>query len=454
MPRSLSSRQVQWTALLAAALLLLALVGMVAWPVRRELQGGVLDREAAAVAAVARLQRDLGETRFAQLGLEATIDDVFEALLESSRLEGVAAIQVYGADGAAARELPLEAYVDELAPAKRTEEARARFHPGAPPADAAGEALALTPGPWVEVIVPLALPGENAHRGWVRYWKDGRPMAAELAAVDRQLLTVVGWAGGLGAVVLVGGLSWAFARLRRQAEDLAHANRELLLHTKTAAIGAISSHLIHGLKNPLAGLAGFMAEEPESRGRSPGEAWLEAAATTRRVRGMINEVLAVLQDERDGTDYTVTAAEVCAAATARVENALAKAELTLRVSADGAVPAMDGRTAALVGLVLGNLLDNAIAATPRGGSITVRCQSESGTICIEVEDTGPGLPAAVRAAAFAPVQSTKASGAGLGLALSRQLARHAGGSLTVARSDARGTCFQLCVPVTVERTLS
>ncbi|WP_221029540.1 sensor histidine kinase [Actomonas aquatica] len=451
MPRSLSSRQVQWTALLAAALLLLALVAVVAWPVRRELQAQVLEREATAVAAVARLQRDLGVARIERLGVEATVDDVFEALLESSRLEGVAAIQLYDASGRAARELPLEAYVDALATADQVSRATARFHVGSPPAGAAGEALALTPGPWLEVIVPLNLEGETGAGGWARYWQDGRPAQAELAAVNRQILMVAGWAGGLGAVVLVSGLGWAFARLRRQADDLARTNRELLLHTKTAAIGAISSHLIHGLKNPLAGLEGFMAEEPGENG-GDGEAWREAAATTRRVRGMINEVLAVLQDERDGADYTLTADDVYAAAGQRVEAAVRDAGLTLQmvtVSAEAAPgPEVDGRTAGLVGLVLGNLLDNAIAATPRGGTITLRGTMDAGeALCIDVEDTGGGLPTAVREAQFAPVRSSKTGGAGLGLALSGQLARHAGGALTVVRSDARGTCFRLTVPV-------
>ncbi len=458
MPRRFSSRQVQWTALLAAALLLLVLVAVVAWPARRELQAQVLEREAAAIAAVARLQRDLGVARFEQLGVEATVDDVFAALLESSRLEGVAALQLYGADGTAERELPLEAYVDALAPADRLARPAARFHAGVPPAGSAGEALALTPGPWVEVIVPLSLAAEATQWGWARYWIDGRRIAKERAAIDRQLLTVAGGAGGLGAVVLVAGLGWAFARLRRQADDLARANRELLLHTKTAAIGAISSHLIHGLKNPLAGLEGFMAEESGDTGGAHGEAWREAAATTRRVRSLVNEVLAVLQDERDGADYTVAAAEICRVAAARVTPAIEAAGLTLRMPDAGKDRrqgrSVDGRTAALTGLVLGNLLDNAIAATPRGGVISLRCDEDDRTLGIEIEDTGGGLPATVKEAAFAPVRSTKTGGAGLGLALSRQLARHAGGTLEVVRSDAHGTCFRLAVPVVRAETVA
>ena len=452
MPAKLSSRQVQWTAIVLASLLLLALVGVVAWPVRRELQSQVLQREAEAVAAVARLQRDIGVARYEALGLAPTIDDVFEALLESSRLQGVVAIQLFGADGRSARELPLEAWVEALATDAQVKSPTAWLHDEDGALAGAGEVLARATGDWLEVIVPLNLAGETTE-GWARYWIDGAPVRAELVAVDRQLFAIAGWAGGLGVVVLVTVLGWAFARLRRQAADLSRANRELLLHTKTAAIGAISAHLIHGLKNPLAGLAGFMAEEPSAGGgAAQGEAWREAADTTRRVRTMINEVLGVLQDVRDGTTYTITAQELLDASRERISDAVAAAGLTACTSindTDQAV-AIDGRVAALGGLVIGNLLDNAIAATPRGGQLTLRLRNVAeGFGEWEVEDTGHGLPATVQAAAFAPVTSSKPGGAGLGLALSGQLARHAGGRLELVRTGRTGTCFRLCLPVVV-----
>ena len=452
MPEKFSSRHVQWTAIVAASVLLLALVAVVAWPVRRELQSQVLQREAEAVAAVARQQRDIGVSRYEGLGLAPTVDDVFEALLESSRLDGVVAIQLFGPDGQSARELPLEAWVESLAAADRVGSPTARLHSDDEMLVGAGEAMALAGGHWLEVIVPLHLAGESA-QGWARYWINGEPVRAELVAVDRQILAITGWAGGLGVVVLVTGLGWAFARLRRQAADLSRANRELLLHTKTAAIGAISAHLIHGLKNPLAGLAGFMAENPSSDGGAvQGDAWREAADTTRRVRTMINEVLGVLQDVRDGTTYTATAGEVIQAALERTSEAVSAAGLTVRLSIDAGheATAIDGRVAALSGLVIANLLDNAISATPRGGQLTLRVRRVAGGLLdIDLEDTGGGLPEAVQIAAFSPVTSSKPGGAGLGLALSGQLARHAGGSLELVHTGASGTCFRLRLPVAV-----
>ena len=54
-------------------------------------------------------------------------------------------------------------------------------------------------------------------------------------------------------------------RLVRRA-DLARANEELVFAAKTGAVGAISAHLIHGLKNPLSGLEGYVSDRAAGGG--------------------------------------------------------------------------------------------------------------------------------------------------------------------------------------------
>ena len=103
-----------------------------------------------------------------------------------------------------------------------------------------------------------------------------------------------------------------------------------------------------------------------------------------------------------------------------------------------------GRRANLAGLVLRNLLQNALEATPTGGSVRLTsCAVPAEAIAFLVEDSGTGLPDAVRARLFQPCPSSKPGGSGLGLALSQQLAQQAGGRLELVRSDPLGTCFRL-----------
>jgi len=89
--------------------------------------------------------------------------------------------------------------------------------------------------------------------------------------------------------------------------------------------------------------------------------------------------------------------------------------------------------------LIDNLVDNALRYTPHGGSVTVRTSMGVDGAVLEVEDSGPGIPAAKRARVFQrhvrlDQQST---GSGLGLAIVRDIAKVHGATATV--SDAQGT---------------
>src|SRR5207249_8925794 len=62
--------------------------------------------------------------------------------------------------------------------------------------------------------------------------------------------------------------------------------------------------------------------------------------------------------------------------------------------------------------ILSNLVVNALEATPRGGSVSVNAVEESGSLCVWVEDDGPGIPAALREKVLQPFFTTKSQGTG------------------------------------------
>ncbi|OLC73215.1 MAG: hypothetical protein AUH83_12320 [Deltaproteobacteria bacterium 13_1_40CM_4_68_19] len=102
----------------------------------------------------------------------------------------------------------------------------------------------------------------------------------------------------------------------------------------------------------------------------------------------------------------------------------------------------------LLGQVLVNLLINALDAMAerKDALLIVRIRSEPGFAFVEVEDTGPGIPARLRARIFEPFFSTKGeSGNGLGLWISSEIARMHGGEL-VALSGEKGALFRLTFP--------
>ncbi|MFM9081504.1 MAG: ATP-binding protein, partial [Opitutaceae bacterium] len=105
-----------------------------------------------------------------------------------------------------------------------------------------------------------------------------------------------------------------------------------------------------------------------------------------------------------------------------------------------------GRAANLTGLVLANQVHNAIEASPAGARVEVAALAGKDTVIFRVEDRGGGLRPEVRAALFEPVASSKPRGTGVGLAISRRLARHAGGDVSLERTGPGGTVFRVTVP--------
>ena len=99
-----------------------------------------------------------------------------------------------------------------------------------------------------------------------------------------------------------------------------------------------------------------------------------------------------------------------------------------------------------LGQITLNLLTNAVQAMHGKGRIVVRARADNGSVRYEVADNGPGIPAQNMEKVFEPLFTTKARGIGLGLAVSRTLARANGGELEAASTPGQGATFTLTLP--------
>lgn len=464
----------------AAILVLAAFVTLVSARLRLSLREQVLSREAESMHALVALQQRIAEDEWAELGVSMPAEDRLAVVLQTTKLRGVVAVRIYEPTGLLYAALP--AVEDELlSPAdwSELEEGRALARltrqsslfaqwtaevgaRGAPDESTASRTAAephlreaVEEAPEVlEVLVPLEDPVLPEPAGAAQFLIDPSDVRAQFAAIDRGVVQQAALATVGGGLLLGVLLAWAFARLgaaerqlRRQAEDLRRANEELLLSAKVSAIGAISAHLLHGLSNPLAGIEGFVkagvgGDGPEA---TDGQAWREAAETTRRLRAMVNEATALIAAERTAGAPDLSADEVVSGAVGRTAESARRAGVAVQV---GTVDAgeLDGRVASLGGLVLVNLLENAVQASSRGAAVRITGAAAPGAIAFDVTDYGPGLAPAVRDQLFRPVASTKPGGGGIGLALSHELARLAGGALELVSTSPAGTTFRLTLP--------
>ena len=97
--------------------------------------------------------------------------------------------------------------------------------------------------------------------------------------------------------------------------------------------------------------------------------------------------------------------------------------------------------------MLRNLLENAVRASRDHGEVTVRVDTDNGTIAIDVSDRGPGVRAEDMNRIFEPYFSTDDAGTGLGLPIARRIVEVHGGSIAAANRAGGGLSVRITLPL-------
>ncbi|MDR3343049.1 MAG: PAS domain-containing sensor histidine kinase [Treponema sp.] len=94
-----------------------------------------------------------------------------------------------------------------------------------------------------------------------------------------------------------------------------------------------------------------------------------------------------------------------------------------------------------------NLIKNAIAAMPAGGTLTIKTEAKDMDILISICDTGIGILEENLSKIFEPYFTTKETGSGLGLTLVYKIIREHQGEITVKSREGAGSCFVIILPI-------
>lgn len=448
-----NSRKAAWAALALTWLVTALLVAWGARQLRAQVREQTIGRDGEILLAIAR-----SELRDDPSGLYA--EEPLALLVAMARLEGILGARLFDAGGAFVASIPAHMRESEV-PAEalgnlRTGRPFSRYYPSLVLGDEMLtanplESLAWADGaPAVEVFVPLVLKDQGGLGAVAGFVIDGSSVAREFARFDRRLLWHASLALGAAMVITGMAIAAAFRRLERanrllarRTEDLQQANQELAQSARVAALGAVTAHLMHGLKSPVSGLHSFVAAHAES-GSPAEEAWADALAATRRMQEMISQVVRVLHEHESDLSYQVPLSELGETVVCRARP-LGDERRVRVVVETGASGSVDNRTASLLSLVLSNLVQNAIEATPAGRSVRVILKDGPGLVC-DVADEGAGLAPAARERLFQPQRSTKEGGSGLGLAITRQLVLALGGTIHLQSTGPNGTVFRVELP--------
>jgi two-component system sensor histidine kinase TctE len=210
----------------------------------------------------------------------------------------------------------------------------------------------------------------------------------------------------------------------------------------------------HQLKTPLAGLrtqAELIQREIDAGERDPAvlkKSLRQIALASQRAAHMVNQLLSMASAEDTSQVIGHQPVNLARLAADTVRDFVPRAlEKNIDLGYEG--PDAQQRPALLVrgrALLLRelirNLVDNALQYTPQGGTVTVRVMSDpfGQVVVLQVEDTGPGIPAAERELVFQPFYralGTDVDGSGLGLAIVREIAQRHGADITLDDAQPR-----------------
>jgi len=222
--------------------------------------------------------------------------------------------------------------------------------------------------------------------------------------------------------------------------------RERASRESLAAVGEFAASLAHEVRNPLTAVKIDLQSLEERLGEDP-----SLTTPLRRALEEIDRLDATVGDAlsmvRQGDEHRVLdLRQPIEAAAHAAAPAFARVDATLDVDRGDSELPVFGNAAGLEQLFL-NLLLNAAEALPQGGRARIEAGTDGDSVCVRIEDDGPGIPESVQDRIFEPLFSTKEAGTGLGLTISRRIVEAHRGELSVRDAKGGGTCVEVRLPV-------
>jgi len=252
----------------------------------------------------------------------------------------------------------------------------------------------------------------------------------------------------------------ALVELERRSVELRAQQSALADALRVAAVSEMSSALAHELAQPLSAIGSYaragleMLRLGKSTPADVGRALERVEREAARSGTIVHRIRDFFRTGAFAFEPLNLAALVREAAAA-VRDRATERGAQLRVTIAPGLPTILADRVQ-IGTVLHNLLTNALdaavdAGTPAVVEIAVRMAADD-SIAIDVIDSGAGVEASLKESLFEPLATTKPTGMGLGLAISRTIARAHGGQLALI--DGRPTTFHLTLPVHSDATLN
>jgi len=234
-------------------------------------------------------------------------------------------------------------------------------------------------------------------------------------------------------------------KVRERTDELRDISRKLYRSERLAFIGKLAGGITHELRNSLAVLknAAYLLER-KVKDKGDKKMMKDIGMVDKEIKhidSIIDDIMGFARSRPPVLELSDANTMIESAVSAISVPDLVRVEKEL-----GKVPLVNIDANQIMHAVM-NLAENAIVAMNGNGTLTFRTFEDEGWVCIEVEDTGPGIPAEDRNLIFEPLFTSKPKGTGLGLPISKMMVESQGGMIGFRSEAGRGTVFRISLPV-------
>lgn len=232
----------------------------------------------------------------------------------------------------------------------------------------------------------------------------------------------------------------------RDISNVEKLHEDLLYAENLASMGEMAAALAHEIKNDLAGISGAIQVIKNSieEGDARREVMSEILTQVKKLDTSVRDLLTLARP----TAPQLEDANVCfivseAISILKSEPMMKAVEIVRNFPPEVCHVPLDTKQ---ISQVFMNIMLNAAQAMPMGGKLTIGVAETADEIAISFADTGMGMPPDVAASAFTPFFTTKPTGSGVGLSISKRIVEAHGGRIELKSAVGEGTTLTVRLP--------
>lgn len=239
--------------------------------------------------------------------------------------------------------------------------------------------------------------------------------------------------------------------VRSEMHKLSERQEAIIESEKLAAVGRIAAHMAHEIRNPLVTMGGYarrIMQLPKEKSKTSKKIDTSAEIILKeceRLEKTLSNVMDFSRPTKFIREFN-NINEVITDTISLLKNLLQEKRLEVSMDLSRDLPLVKSDFNQMKQVML-NLIQNSIDATPAGGGIDIRTDSDGDVINITIGDSGSGIDEEDPNIVFEPFYSKKVTGVGLGLAIVKKIIKDHNGSIRASNRERGGAEFVIHLPV-------